>query len=152
MALTKNTVSPLSPFPGSLYANQTCNYSTGQHVPHWPTVKYDHQFGPYPFITILPPPMGHEMLFMPRLFPPPLAILPYPTPFTHLTPLNCHAAKHHDEESCQVLSPCNELLSLLTPDRYPLEPTSTNHSFFSFPPLYPHPCVLMTVPFLRHIH
>lgn len=41
-----------------LHSNQTCNYSVGQHAPHWPTVKYDHQFGPYPFIAIPPPSIG----------------------------------------------------------------------------------------------
>lgn len=42
----------------SLSSEQTCNYSVGQHTPHWPTVKYDHQFSPYPFIAFPPPLVG----------------------------------------------------------------------------------------------
>lgn len=38
--------------------------------------------------------------------------------------------KRQDEEYRRALSPNNELLSVLTPDRYPLEPTSANHVFF----------------------
>lgn len=37
-----------------LSSNQTCNYSVGQSGPRWHAVKYDHQFGPYPFITVSP--------------------------------------------------------------------------------------------------
>lgn len=66
-----------------LSSHQTCNYSVGQHAPHWPTVKYDHQFGPYPFIAIPPPPMGASRCFSPPApFPPPPTI----SPPIHLTP------------------------------------------------------------------
>lgn len=129
--MTKTTVS-IPPLSLPLSSNQTCNYSAGQHDSLWPTVKYDHPFGPYPFIAIPPRSMG-----LLDVAPPPSP--PSPFPITaghfnplHLTPLNCHATKRQDEEYHWALSPCNELLSLLTLDRYPLELTSTNLFFFFF--------------------
>lgn len=113
-----------------LSSNQTCNYSVGQHAPHWPTVKYDHQFGPYPFIAILPPPMGTVDVANPQSLP--TTSTGHFTPPIHLTPLNCHIARRQDEEYRQALSPRNELLSLLTLDWYPLELTSANHLLFFF--------------------
>lgn len=65
------------------------------------------------------------MLLTPGSVPSLLAI----SPSLHLTPLHRHAAKCQDEEYLRALSPCNELLSLLTLDRYPLELTSANHLF-----------------------
>lgn len=48
----------------------------------------------------------------------------------HLTSHNCHVAELQNEEYRRALSTSNELLSLLTSDRHPLEPTSANHGFF----------------------
>lgn len=127
--MTKTTVS-LLPHSLPLSSNQTCNYSVGQRDPHWPTVKYDHQFGPYPFIAVPLPPNGAA-----RCCSPPQASSSHRQPFhppLHLTPLNCHGAKRQDEEYRQALSPRNELLSLLTPHRYPLGLTSANHLGFFF--------------------
>lgn len=60
--------------------------------------------------------------------------LPFHPSFTPNPPLSCHVAERQDEEYCQALSARNELLSLLTPDRYPLELTSANHPFLFFFP------------------
>lgn len=53
-AMTKTSVSLPPPLLLPLSSNQTCNYSVGQSGPRWHAVKYDHQFGPYPFITVSP--------------------------------------------------------------------------------------------------
>lgn len=80
--MTKTTVSLLPLLSPSL---QTCNYTVGQHAPHWPSVKYDHQFGPYPFIAIPLPPMGGG-----RCSSPPA---PFPPPHGHFTPRSPHPSQ-----------------------------------------------------------
>lgn len=68
-----------------------------------------------------------------------MVLTPQPCPITdgHFTPLHLTAfsrcaAKRQDEEYHWALSPHNELLSLLTLNRYPLELPSANHLLFSF--------------------
>lgn len=60
---------PPPSFIPSLRSNQTCNYSVGQRAPRWPTVKYGHQFGPYPFIAIPPPSIGSVCFSSPPSYP-----------------------------------------------------------------------------------
>lgn len=78
---------PLS-FP-PLCSNQTCNYSVGQRAPRWPTVKYGHQFGPYPFITIPPPSIGPVCFTNPLTPPTPTHKPPFlPPPATSHWPFH----------------------------------------------------------------
>lgn len=80
-----------------LSSTQTCNYSVGQRAPHWPTVKYDHQFGPYPFIAVPPPPIGPVDVVHPQ---------PLPASAGHFTPHPTHPSQlPHRKASRWGISP-----------------------------------------------